>query len=156
MAILNISVFAGSPLVRGTSVYIRTLSEISSKNNEALDAVIDIDVKTTDGIVAIKKGTPVNANIERQKAKGVGKQGYIQITSMSTTSVDGQTIYLSGSVKEEGENKRGKVLGLGLGIGLCLFLPCLAILAKKGGEAIISSGKIYNQFSVAQEYQIQQ
>ena len=50
---------------------------------------------------------------------------------------------------------RNKALGLGLGLGLCLFLPCLAILAIKGGEAVIPAGNVYNQFSVADDYQIE-
>ena len=154
MAVLNLSVFATAPLVRGTVVYIRTMSEVSSKTSESLDAIVDADVKASDGSVLIKKGSRVNVRMDVQKAKGVGKPGRITLRNMSTTSVDGQTIYLAGSVNEEGESKRGKALGLGLGLGLCLFLPCLAILAKKGGEAIIPAGTIYNQFSVADDYQI--
>ena len=154
LAMLNLSIFASAPLSRGTIVYIRTMSEISSKTGQTLDAVVDADVKTADGSVVIKKGTRVNATLEVQKAKGVGKPGAITIKNLSTTSVDGQDIYLSGSMTQQGESKRGQALGLGLGLGLCLFLPCLAILAKKGGEAVIPAGTVYNQFSVADEYQI--
>ncbi len=154
LAVLNLSIFASAPLTRGTIVYIRTMSEVSSKTSETMDAIVDADVKSADGTVAIKKGTRVNVVLHAQKAKGVGKPGLIEIKSLSTTSVDGQTIYLAGSVKEQGQSKRGQALGLGLGLGLCLFLPCLAILAKKGSEAVIPAGTIYNQFSVADEYQI--
>ena len=154
LAALNISAFASVPLARGTVVYIRTMSEISSATNESLDAIVDADVKTTDGRVAIKKGTRVNVNLVNQKAKGIGKPGTIEIKSISTTSVDGQTIYLTGSVKEEGENKRFQSLRLGLGLGLAVFPPCLAILAMKGGKAVIPAGTIYTHFSVAEEYLI--
>lgn len=156
LAVLNLSVFASSPLTRGTVVYIRTMSEMSSKTGGTLDAIVDADVKAADGSVVIKKGTRVNVSLNTQKAKGVGKPGVIELKSLSTTSVDGQTIYLAGSVKEQGESRRGKALGLGLGLGLCVFLPCLAILAKKGGQAFIPSGTLYNQFSVADEYTISQ
>lgn len=155
MAVLNLTVFASAPLTRGTVVYIRTMSEVSSKTSESMDAIIDADVKASDGRVVIKKGTRVNVNMDIQKAKGVGKPGCITLKNISTTSVDGQTIYLAGSVKEEGQSKRGQTLGLGIGLGLCLLLPCFAILAKKGGEAVIPAGTVYNQFSVADEYQIE-
>ncbi|MBO4611729.1 MAG: hypothetical protein J5671_01000 [Bacteroidaceae bacterium] len=155
MAVLNLTIFASSPLTRGTVVYIRTMSEISSKTNETIDAIVDADVKGSDGKVLIKKGTRVNANVVTKKAKGVGKPGSISLKNLSTTSVDGQTIHLSGTVSEEGENKHTKVLAVGLSVGLLLFAPCLAYLAKKGGNAVIPSGTVYNQFSVADEYQIE-
>ena len=154
MAIMNLTVFASTPLTRGTVVYIRTMSEISSKSNASLDAVVDADVKSPDGQVLIKKGTRVNMNVDVKKAKGVGKPGTITLKNLSTTSVDGQTIYLSGSIHETGENKHGKVLGVGLGVGFFLFTPMLCYLAKKGGEAVIPSGTVYSQFSVADEYPI--
>lgn len=154
LAVLNLSIFASAPLTRGTVVYIRTMAEMTSKTGGTLDAVVDADVKATDGSVLIKKGTRVNVNTDCQKAKGVGKPGSITLSNLSTTSVDGQIINLAGSLSEQGESKRGKALGLGLGLGLGLFLPCLAILAMKGGEAVIPSGTVYNQFSVADEYQI--
>ena len=69
---LNLSVFASSPLTRGTVVYIRTMSEMSSKTGGTLDAIVDADVKAADGSVAIKKGTRVNVSLNTQKAKGVG------------------------------------------------------------------------------------
>ena len=154
LAVLNLSTLSSAPLLRGTVVYIRSMSEVSSKTSNSMDAIVDADVKTSDGSVLIKKGTRVNANMDVQKAKGVGKPGFIIIKNLSTTSVDGQTIYLAGSVKEEGESKRGKALGLGLGLGLCLFPPCLAILAMRGEQAVIPSGTVFNQFSVADDYQI--
>ena len=154
-AVLNLSIFASAPLTRGTVVYIRTMLEVSSKTNESLNAIVDADVKSSDGTVLIKKGTRVNANMDVQKARGVGKPAVITLKNLSTTSVDGQTIYLAGSVTAQGESKRSQALGLGLGLGLCLFLPCLAILAKKGGEVVIPAGTIYNQFSVADDYQIE-
>ena len=154
LAVLNLSIFASAPLTRGTVVYIRTMSEMNSKTGGTLDAVVDGDVKAADGSVLIKKGTRVNVNTDCQKAKGVGKPGIIILSNLSTTSVDGQQINLAGSVSEQGESKRGKALGLGLGLGLGLLLPCLAILAKKGGEAVIPSGTVYNQFSVSDEYLI--
>ena len=155
LAVLNLSIFSSAPLTRGTIVYIRMLSEVSSKASGSLDAVVDTDIKSSSGTVVIKKGTRVSGNLEVQKAKGVGKPGIILLKNLFTKSVDGQTIYLAGSVEEQGESMRNKALGLGLGLGLCLFLPCLAILAIKGGEAVIPAGNVYNQFSVADDYQIE-
>ncbi len=155
LAVLNLSVFAGTPLRRGTMVFVRTQSEISSKSgSNTLNAIVDSDVKTDDGTVVISRGTPVVANMEVKQAKGVGKPGSIAIKSMTTSSVDGQRIFLYGNVNEEGESKRGKALGLGLGLGLLVFLPFLGFLAKKGGQATIPAGTVFTQFSTADEYQI--
>ena len=156
MAVLNLSVFAGTPLRRGTMVLVRTQSEITSKNvSNTLNAIVDSDVKASDGTIVISRGTPVMANMEVKKAKGVGKPGEIAIKSMSTTSVDGQHIYLNGSVNEEGESKKGKALGLGLGLGLLVFLPFIGFLGKKGGQAKIPAGTVFTQFSTADDYQIE-
>ena len=154
-AVLNLTVFASTPLTRGTIVYIRTMTEVSSISNQPVEAVVDADVKGDNGSVLIKKGTRIDGNMDVKKAKGVGKPGSITLSNLSTRSVDGQTIHLAGSVTREGESKRGQTLGLGLGLGLCLFLPCLAILAKKGGNAQILAGTVFTQFSVADDYQIE-
>lgn len=102
LSVLNLSIFASVPLTRGTAVYVRTLSEVSSKTVGTMDAIVDSDVKATNGEVVIKKGTRVNVDMRTQKAKGVGKPGTIEIRSMSTTSVDGQTINIMGSATEQG------------------------------------------------------
>lgn len=154
LSVLNLSIFASAPLTRGTVVYIRTMSEVSSKGSHSVDAIVDADVKTSNGAVAIKKGTRVNVGLQTKKARGVGKPGVIELKSLSTVSVDGQTIYLAGIANEKGENKCGLALGLGLGLGLCVFPVFLAFLAKKGGQAVIPAGTVFNHFSVVDEYEI--
>lgn len=156
MAVLNLSVFAGAPLRRGTLVPVRTQSELSSKSgSNSLSAIVDSDVKAADGSVVISRGTPVIAQVECKKAKGVGRPGTIAIKSMSTTSVDGQSIVLNGSVKEEGQSKKGKAIGLGVGLFWFLGPVFLACLAKKGGQATIPAGTLFTQFSAADDYQIE-
>lgn len=155
LSVLNLSVFAGVPLRRGTVVYVKTQSDVSSKSgSNTLTAVVDSDVKASDGTVVISRGTPVTANVEVTKARGVGKPGKIAIKSMTTNTVDGQNVLLYGSVNEEGQIKKGKALGLGIGLFCFLgpiFLSCLAI---KGGQAMIPAGTVFTQFSTADEYQI--
>lgn len=155
LAVLNLSVFAGAPLRRGTVVFVRTQSEISSKSESSmLNAIVDSDVKADDGTVVISRGTPVMANMEVKKAKGVGKPGKIAIKSMTTTSVDGQRIVLNGEMNQEGQSKKGKSIGLAVGLFWFLGPPFLAFLAKKGGQATIPAGTVFSQFSTADEYQI--
>ena len=155
LSVLNLSIFAGAPLRRGTVVIVKTQSDVSSKSkNSTLNAIVDSDVKTSDGTVVISRGTPVMANMQTKKAKGVGKPGVIEIKSMTTTSVDGQNILLYGNATEEGQSKRGKAIGLGVGLFFFLGPIFLACLAKKGGQAKIPAGTVFTQFSTADEYQI--
>lgn len=153
-SVLNLSLFAASPLRRGTTVYVRNLADVTSKEG-TISAVVDNDVKTKDGVVAIEKGARVNVTYECKKARGVGKPGKIIITSMSTETVDGQSVLLTGSFTATGESKKGKALGLGLGLGLYAW-PFIFFLCKKGGQATIPAGTVFSQFSTADEYQIGQ
>ena len=92
-SIFNLSIFAGIPLRRGTVVAVRTQSELNSKDGTVnFDAIVDSDVKAEDGTILISRGTPVTAIVDLKKARGVGKPGEIAIKSMTTTSVDGQSI----------------------------------------------------------------
>lgn len=155
LAVLNLSVFAGAPLRRGTVVYVRNLSEVSSKTGGTMSCIVDNDVKTTDGVVAIEKGARVNVNYECKKAKGVGKPGQIIIKSMTTEAVDGQNVLLNGNFTEKGKSKKGKSIGLAVGLTVWTgLLPFLAFLAKKGDQATIPAGTVFSQFSTADEYQI--
>ena len=153
----NMSVFATSPLTRGKSVLVRITSSINSKkgNTQNYDAIIDADVKSNDGKVLIKSGTPVELQIEAQKAKGCGRAGSISVSCVSTTSIDGQRISLNGTAEAEGANKKGAAIGTGVGLGLT-FLPFVgfAFLAIKGGNAQIKANTIISNAFVASDYEI--
>lgn len=155
-SIFNLSVFAGIPLRRGTVVVVRTQSELTSKDGTGnLNAFVDSDVKAEDGTILISRGTPVTAVVDVKKAKGVGKPGEINISSMTTTSVDGQSIVLNGSMNVKGQSKKGTALGLSLGLTFGLgLLPCLACLAIKGGQATVPAGTVISNFTTAGEYQV--
>lgn len=149
------NILAGGILKTGTPVIITSTSDIKSEIKSPPNFVVTTDVKDINGNILIKQGTPVNVEIKNKRRSGVGKPGEIDIKFISTTSSDGQTIMLNGSLHEEGENKKGKALGVGLGVGLLLLFPMLAYMAKKGGSAVIKSGTIIPSVTILGEYSIQ-
>lgn len=151
---LNLTMFAGVPLTRGTQVPVRLTTDANSKTGDTPTAIVEQDVATRDGKVLIAKGTPVQLEIEAQKARGCGRPGSITVKCVSTQSVDGQRIALEGTKSTEGANKKGSTIGLGVGLG-CFVWPCLFILCKKGGEATIPANTLLTNVSVAWEYSIE-
>ncbi len=156
-SLLNMSIFASSPLTRGKSVLVRITTTIDSKKGDAqnYNAVVDADVISNEGKILIKSGTPVELQIDAQKAKGCGRAGSISASCISTTSVDGQRISLNGTIGAEGANKKGAAIGTGVGLGLT-FLPFIgfAFLAIKGGNAQIKANTVINNVFVANDYEI--
>ncbi len=130
---------AGDILPRGTAVPVRIISALNSKHGQTAQAVVEYDIRNEENKILIQKGTPVDIQVKREKARGVGREGYIHVQCMSTKAIDGQTILLQGEWEEYGVSKDGLALGLGVGLGLT-FLPFvgLAFLAIKGEEATIS------------------
>ena len=158
LLMLNLSVFAGTPLNRGTSLSVRITSSISSKSDGiSPSAIVENDVKDKEGNTLIKRGTPVQLQIEKKKAKGCGKAGYINIKCISTTAIDGQNISLEGNIDSEGDNKKGLAIGLGVGLGLT-FLPFvgLGFLGIKGEQAKIQPNTIIPNVFIMNDYEIQQ
>ena len=157
-AMINLSMFAATPLERGKGLSVRITSAISSKNIKTAkaSAIVDNDVKAPDGTVLIKRGTPVEMQLNGKKAKGCGRAGYIEAVCVSTTSTDGQTILLNGSTNAEGDNKKGLSIGLGVGSALT-FLPTigLVLLAIKGKNATIPANTVIPTAFVANDYMIE-
>jgi hypothetical protein len=153
ITILYSNIYGGT-LPSGTIVLVTLTTDIKSEGKDQPSFFVTNDVKDFNGSILISKGTAVQTETKIVKRKGVGKGGIIDIKFISTTSTDGQTIYLSGTKIEEGESKKGKVLGVGLGVGLCLFPPMLAYIAKKGESAEIKSGTIFSSIMVVGEYTI--
>ena len=114
------------PLRRGTSVIVRLSTSANSNRNTPIRAEVVSDL-TIAGEPVITRGTPVILTVNKRKAKGLGKPGYLQIGCISTTAVDGQIISLSGGIEQDGENRQGAAIGLGVGLGLT-FLPFGRIL----------------------------
>lgn len=152
----NLSVFAAGPLERGTTLAVRVTSQITSKMEGSPTAMVENDVKDKNGEVLIKRGTPVQLQIDRKRAKGCGKPGYVTVKCVSTTAVDGQTISLEGAVSKEGDSKKGLAIGLGVGLGVTV-LPFVgfAFLAIKGEQAVIEANTIIPSVFVMNDYTIQ-
>ena len=91
----------------------------------------------------------------KRKAKGLGKPGYLQIGCISTTAVDGQIISLSGGIEQDGENRQGAAIGLGVGLGLT-FLPLggFFFLCLKGEKVDIPAGTTIFGVTVTDNYDI--
>lgn len=154
---INLSVFASKPLDRGTTLSVRITSQITSKSKGTPTAIVENDVKNRQGDLLIKRGTPVLLQVDREKAKGCGKGGYLNIRCISTTAVDGQTVTLDGSLNDEGSDKKGLAIGLGVGLGLT-FLPFVgfAFLALKGEQAKIEANTIVPNVYVTNDYNIEE
>lgn len=154
---LSCGAWAGTPLTRGTSLQVKIVESLSSKNGSPESVgVVDYDVRV-DGKVLINAGTPVQLRVERTKRRGVGRPGSLTVKPLTTTSVDGQTIILSGgTLHVEGKKRTGKAVGLGVGLGVGLLCPpLLACLAIKGDYAVIESNTILSNVFVANEYNIE-
>jgi hypothetical protein len=124
-------------LPSGTIISLETANEINSGNviaGQSLDFFVRNDV-VIDGKKVVVKGTLAKGQVLRvQKAKGVGKEGYVEVEIRSVPAVDGTEILLSGGkVYEEGEDKQ--TLSIVLGV-----LVCLLFLTMKGKNGIIPKG----------------
>ncbi len=155
LAFIGLAAQAQTPLKRGTSVPIRFTSDLSSKKNAPeAQVVIARDVVVGKDVV-IKGGTPVTVNTEKQPARGCGRAGSLQVSFISTQAVDGTTINLyGGSITREGKDKKGLAIGLGVGLGCFTAGPLLALLAIKGGQAVIPVNTVLNNVTVADDYEI--
>ncbi len=158
-AMINLSVSAATPLERGKGLSVRLTSEISSKHLEKANpakAIVYSDVKSADGKVLIKSGTPVRLELSGKKAKGAGKAGYVEATCASTMAVDGQEILLDGGTSAEGDERRMLAIGLGVGLGLTfLFGFGFLFTLIKGRDAAIPAGTVIRNVFVANDYIIQ-
>lgn len=156
LLVLNLSVFASVPLDRGTALSVRIISQISSKQKGSPTAIVENDIKDRNGVILIKRGTPVQLQVDNKEAKGCGKAGYVQVKCVSTSAVDGQIITLEGSTDAKGDNKKGLAIGLGVGLGLT-FLPFVgfAFLAIKGEQAVIPANTVIYNVYVMNDYTIE-
>lgn len=141
-------------LKRGTSVIVRLTTTADSNRNTPVTAAVASDVIVA-GEAVIIKGTPVDLSVDKRRAKGLGKPGYLQIGCLSTTAVDGQTIALSGHIEKAGDDRQGAAIGLGIGLGLTL-LPFggFLLLCLKGEKAELPAGTTIMDVSVAGNYTI--
>jgi len=118
-------------------VFVDALSTLYPDND--LMIVVDEDIYNRANRLVIKAGTRVDADVQVSKARRLGRPGEITIHFISTTTVDGIRVPLTGSMHLKGDNKKAKVLGIGIGTTL-LATPMILYLLKKGGEVFIPAG----------------
>lgn len=121
----------------GTNIPLETVSMIQSdlvSVGQTIDFRVKYDVKV-DGQVAIPAGSIAKGQVMRaQKAKGLGKEGFVEIQIKSVTAVDGQEVFLTGgNVYQEGEDKQTLAILLGVFV-------CILFLTMKGKNAQVPPG----------------
>lgn len=124
-------------LPAGTIVRLENTSEISSENliaGQTVDFFVSGDVKV-DGKIVVRNGSVAKGYVTRvQKAKGLGKEGSLEIEIRSIQAVDGSEVKLTSSrVSQVGEEKQTAAILLGV-------LVCILFLTKKGENAKIPPG----------------
>lgn len=120
----------------GTQINVMLVNELNSKLVTA-GQTIEFQV-VTDIIIDQKKvilgGQIIQATvINSEKAKGLGKEGKLDIQLTQVLGVDGQVIPLTGVLSKAGENRTTESVA----IGALLFWP---VLFMKGKEAVLPAG----------------
>ncbi len=133
---LGLNVFSQKEILvpKGTNVFVKTTDIISSTSKtKQISGFITNDV-VVDGQVVIKAETPVIFDVKTRKRGGVGRPGKVELESVSTTMVDGRIMKVDGSAKEKGISKRGKSIGLTVGMFFLIPPFNFLFLLKKGEE----------------------
>jgi hypothetical protein len=121
----------------GTNIPLETVSMIQS-DLVSVGQTIDFRVKynvIVDGKTVVAAGSIAKGQVMRaQKAKGLGKGGFVEIQIKSVTAADGQEIFLTGgNVFQEGEDKQTLAILLGVFV-------CILFLTMKGKNAQVPPG----------------
>ncbi len=139
-------VFADAVIPDDTTVYL-TLTEtiIGKKNQTSVGQIVRARVwrdVVVNGQILIKGGTRATAKVSKLKSRGIfGIKGEMSLAAVETTSIDGQTVYLTGGYHKEG----GGRMMLSLGIGILLFWPALFVVGK---AAELPEGTVMDSFTV--------
>ena len=121
----------------GTSIALETVSIIQSdlvSVGQSIDFRVKYDVKV-DGKTVVAAGSIAKGQVMRaQKAKGLGKEGFVEIQIKSVTAADGQEVFLTGgNVYNEGEDRQTLAIVLGIFV-------CILFLTMKGKNAQVAPG----------------
>jgi len=121
----------------GTNIPLETISMIQSdlvSVGQTIDFRVKYDVKV-DGKTVVAAGSIAKGQVMRaQKAKGLGKEGFVEIQIKSVTAADGQEVFLTGgNVYQEGEDKQTLAILLGVFV-------CILFLTMKGKNAQVPPG----------------
>jgi hypothetical protein len=134
-------------LPAGSKVFLTLDEGVTSKRGESeVGQVVrcrvwrDVD---TGGMPFIKAGTPATCKIDKVKRRNMGgMEGKISIAGIDTTSVDGQSIMLSGGYNKEGSGRKAVVWT----VGLLLLWPVLFV---PGGTAELPPGTIFDTYTAS-------
>lgn len=121
-------------LASGSVVALSLEKAINSDMTEgaSVDLRVIRDVSVGDKVV-IKSGTMASATITDVKSSGaIGRPGKVSLKLRSVQAVDGQQIFLKGSVDKEGDDKVVMTVILGL--------LCLPLFLINGGDATVPAG----------------
>ncbi|HUH75254.1 MAG TPA: hypothetical protein VLZ75_12740 [Chitinophagales bacterium] len=132
--------YANGILKNSSTIPVKNVVKIDSENFDKIyEFIVSKDIKDVNGTVLISEGSPVMVDIKIKNRKAVGRSGEIKVNLQSVEAVDGQVIELIGGTTVNPEDIKGKVLGIGLGVGLLLVWPMLLYLLKKGEAAVLDS-----------------
>ncbi|PMD93763.1 hypothetical protein BWI97_17635 [Siphonobacter sp. BAB-5405] len=128
-------------LPAGTPIPMETMSLIRSDQvipGQVIDFRVKYDVKVEDQVV-IPAGSIAKGQVMRaQKAKGLGKEGFVEIQIKSVQAVDQQEVFLTGgNLYQEGEDKQTLAIVLGI-------VVCILFLTMKGKNAEVPAGFEFN------------
>lgn len=129
----------------GTTVYLSTLETIVGKKHEtAVGNIVRARVwrdVVADGQIVIKGGTPAIVQVSSIKSRKIfGIKGKMSLAAIQTSTVDGQTVYLTGGYNKEGKSR----MGWSLGLGLLLVWPALFVPGK---AAELPTGTVMDSFT---------
>lgn len=132
-----------------TPIMIRCEETISTRDvvsGGTVNFAVLSDVKADNGLIVIKAGTPVTAQITFAKKNGmIGKSGEITVSDFHTTAVDGTYIPLSASVSANPEDSMTTSIVLSV-------LICPLFLLMKGDEAKVPVGTTKTAYTVSDVY----
>ncbi|HSJ68282.1 MAG TPA: hypothetical protein VK921_11425 [Anditalea sp.] len=134
----------------GTVIPLENANEINSATlvaGQTMDFFVRQDIKV-DGTTVVKRGSLARGQVVRvQKAKGLGKEGFVEVEIRSVQAVDGSEILLTGArLFEEGDDRQTAAILLGV-------LVCILFLTMKGKDAVIPKGYAVDA-RVANDFQI--
>ena len=146
---------AQSVLKAGTQVPVKLTLDASSKGKEPPTAIVAEDVLTSDGVLAIKKGTSVEVFYYAENARPLGEPGKLTLGFETTRTVNNMRIPLEcNNTVRNGKERQGLAIGLGVGGG-CLITPLFLCLLIKGTNACIPANTVFSDVYVRENVVIE-
>lgn len=132
-----------------TPIIIRCEDAITTRdivNGSEVNFSVLNDITDSNGVILIKRGTPVTAQITFAKTKGmIGRSGELTISDFHTTAVDGSYVPLSGSISAKPDDKMTVSIVLSV-------LICPLFLLMRGEEAKVNVGTTKTAYTVGDTY----